>query len=228
MDVTSVEGLMSVEDNPFARDVYAGYQLLGIKKEGGLSSRVLIAKDAGFKLAPEQLDVVLADTLRGLQLAHRIAPTIELAEYETRIVSSLVGFASEDGRVGQVFLDATPEARSAGTLHEAMHVLEEDEGLVWGNSEGLPVLAEFLFTKGAERMDSFFDTYEQFLDKKTEPHAKAWEVILPLLGVQMAAEMPREQQFQALIDYKIKLTEEDKIVLVQKAIGLAKPVGSQE
>lgn len=227
MDVTSVDGLMSVKDNPFARDVYSGYKLLGVKREGELSSRILIAKDAGLNLAQEQLDVVLADTLRGLQLAHRIAPTIALAEYETRIVPSLVGFASEDGRVGQVFLDATSEARTAGTLHEAMHVYEEDEGLVWGNSEGLPVLAEFLFTKGGERMDSFFDTYEQFLDKKTEPHAQAWEVILPLLGVQMTAEMSREQQFQALIDYKIKLSEEEKIVLVQKAIGQTKPVGSR-
>lgn len=169
------------------------------------------------------------DPERVIQLKESGLQALEVAqEISSDLIKSLSLFVGEDvsayihinGRVSNSMLHDDSDSQVGALLHELIESLEEDEGFELGNKEGLPNLAEFLFT-GNDRLDYF-----QFLTEKAlsgeevysylKPYVSSWPEVVRILCNESNIKDPAE--LFSILESKRALSREQKIQIIREVL----------
>lgn len=166
----------------------------------------------------EKLDQLTESTFRALNLAHLISE--ECARHYTVLCTDeLFGYAQGNGAVSQQLIDDDTDCQTAALLHELLENMEENTGICLINTDGIPDLAEFLFT-GEKRLSYFNMIHHLHCTGQEKPeygtYIESWSVVLDYLLDGHTFEDP-EISFLYLLQ-KRSIPEDEKKELIKRAI----------
>lgn len=199
--------------------VNSSYRLISEIEVGGLTSHLYVARNNPLEIRDSLAEELHEDVIKGLLICQQIDRRCQTS-FTLLIISKNVGFMATDGRVGPSFLEDSREARCAGVLHEAIHGLQEEMGVVgWNdNEEALPNLAEFLFTRGGIRLGMFRGLYDRSFDSQTSNHyALAMRDIRQILGD--SSSEPSDDGYREMRKKVVAMSEQEKINIIRGAIN---------
>lgn len=197
------------------RFVRKGYDLVERIKREELESTIFIEKGMD-PLSKELTDSLHNDVFEAMRIANKISPLAGNTFW--LLVTRIPYFASESGHVGKAFLEAESPGRVAGIVHEIVHNIQDEMHVIFGNSEGLPMLAEFLFTKGQSRVAWLFNTFNESMGDTRELHARGWDKIKPLFSFDELTGTT-EEKFRAMLKKRKEMSEDEKIEMIRSAIS---------